>query len=287
MNPYPQFVREFANLLRAGRRFPLGGFPPLPRPALVPDAAKVLLFSPHPDDEVIIGGLPLRLLREAKMRVVNVAVTQGSSAARQKERWAELVACCECIGFELVATSETGLEGVNLKGRDGHPERWGANVNRIAEILREHQPHTIVFPHDRDWNGTHIGVHHLVVAALRSLGPEMRCFTVETEFWGAMDDPNLMVESSEQDVADMMTALSFHVGEVRRNPYHLRTPAWMIDNVRRGGELVGGQGGAAPDFPFATLYRLRKWEKGAFTVFQAQGRFLSREQNPAGLFAGT
>ena len=33
----------------------------------------------------------------------------------------------------------------------------------------------------------------------------------------------------------------------------------MIDNVRRGGELVGGQGGAAPDFAFAALYRLDKW----------------------------
>ena len=56
-----------------------------------------------------------------------------------------------------------------------------------------------------------------------------------------------------------MTALSFHVGEVKRNPYHLLLPAWMQDNVRRGGELVGGQGGAAPDFSFCTLYRYRHW----------------------------
>ena len=36
----------------------------------------------------------------------------------------------------------------------------------------------------------------------------------------------------------------------------------MMDNVRRGAELVGGQGGAAPDFAFAALYRLRKWSQG-------------------------
>ena len=60
----------------------------------------------------------------------------------------------------------------------------------------------------------------------------------------------------------MMAALSCHVGEVQRNPYHLLVPAWMQDNVRRGGELVGGQGGAAPDFTFATLYRLRRWVDG-------------------------
>lgn len=47
-----------------------------------------------------------------------------------------------------------------------------------------------------------------------------------------------------------------------RNPYHLGLPAWMQDNVRRGGELVGGQGEAAPDFAFATLYRMRRWKAG-------------------------
>ena len=87
-----------------------------------------------------------------------------------------------------------------------------------------------------------------------------------------MASPNLMVESTPDDVAEMMTALSFHVGEVERNPYHLLLPAWMQDNVRRGGELVGGQGGAAPDFSFCTLYRLREWRDGALhSPMQAGG----------------
>ncbi len=86
-------------------------------------------------------------------------------------------------------------------------------------------------------------------------------------------------------MADLVTALSFHVGEVRRNPYHLLLPAWMQDNVRRGGELVGGQGGAAPDFVFATLYRLRKWSGGKFTKVLAGGRQIACGQNPGGLFS--
>ena len=60
-----------------------------------PDAPRTLIFSPHPDDEVIIGALPLRLLRELKMNVINVAVTQGSHKARQPERWKEL--SCEAM----------------------------------------------------------------------------------------------------------------------------------------------------------------------------------------------
>ena len=54
--------------------------------------------------------------------------------------------------------------------------------------------------------------------------------------------------------------------------------------VRRGAELVGGQGGAAPDFTFATIYRLRQWSRGRLANVLKSGKFLSRSQNPAGLF---
>jgi N-acetylglucosamine malate deacetylase 1 len=283
MNPYQKFVSEIARVQRDGKSFPLGGLAAPPKPKLPGNAPKALIFSPHPDDEVIIGGLALRLLRESGFNVLNVAVTQGSSKARQAERWKELAACCDYIGFGLIQTRPTGLEGINLKARAADPSQWAQSVQRIVEILREHSPEVVFFPHDRDWNSSHIGTHHLVVEAMQSLGTDFAFFTIETEFWGAMDTPNLMVESSEQDVVDLISALSFHVGEVRRNPYHLRMPAWLMDNVRRGGELVGGQGGAAPDFLFATLYRLRRWRNGYFESVLQSGRFLAALENPANL----
>ena len=139
--------------------------------------------------------------------------------------------------------------------------------------------------HEVDWNGTHIGVHFLVLDALASLGSQLTTYLVETEYWGQMPRPNLMVEVGEQDLIDQVTGTSFHVGEVRRNPFHLLLPAWMQDNVRRGGELVGGQGGAAPNFGFATLYRLQVWRDGRVQEVQAGGRNLGVAENPAGLFA--
>ena len=90
-----------------------------------------------------------------------------------------------------------------------------------------------------------------------------------------MDDPNLMVEADAQTLADLIAATSFHVKEMERNPYHLLLPAWMQDNVRRGAELVGGQGKAVPDFSFATLYRLRCWPDGGFADVLEDGRFVS------------
>jgi LmbE family N-acetylglucosaminyl deacetylase len=284
MNPYAPIVAEFARFVREGRRLPLAQFPPLPRPPLAPDAPKALIFSPHPDDEVIIGGLALRLLREARWNVLNVAVTQGSRPARQAERWQELTACCDCIGFGLVATGRTGLDAATIKNWAKKSAEWDRAVERIAGILAEHQPRAIFFPHDQDWNTTHVGTHHLVVDALRRQPAGFACHAVETEFWGQMPTPNLLVELTEEHVTDLITALTFHVGEVRRNPYHLSLPAWMVDNVRRGAELVGGQGGAAPDFAFGTLYRLRRWRGGQFEAVLPGGRFLPRTENAGALF---
>jgi hypothetical protein len=59
----------------------------------------------------------------------------------------------------------------------------------------------------------------------------------------------------------------------------------MQDNVRRGSELVGGQGGAAPAYGFATLYRLRAWRDGQVAEVQADGRNLGLAENAASLFA--
>ena len=154
----------------------------------------------------------------------------------------------------------------------------------IQDILSVHQPKIILCPHDRDWNSTHIGTHFLIMDALKQMPASFEFYLVETEFWGAMSDPNLMVEISAGDLADMMAATTFHVGEVKRNPYHLSLPAWMMDNVRRGGEVAGGQGGAAPEFPFAVLYRLGKWSSGQANKFFDGGKQVPCSVNISELF---
>ncbi len=281
-NPYRSWVQCFADALRAGALLhPAPGA--APRPAAPAAAPAALIFAPHPDDEVIVGGLPLRLLREQGFRVVDVAVTLGSRQDRRAGRWAELQAACAHLGFDLVTPDPAGIEHINPEGKQRHPRQWRTAVGRIAAILAAEQPRVVFLPHDDDWNQTHIGTHHLVVEAMRQV-PNLACRVVETEFWGAMRSPNLMVESSAADVADLVAALALHVGEVARNPYHLRMPAWMIDNVRRGAELVGGQGGAAPDFAFATLYRLRDWAGGEWRPVLPQGVAVSAADDLGGLF---
>jgi LmbE family N-acetylglucosaminyl deacetylase len=284
MNPYHHLVSEYVRLFKEGKGCPLGGFEPPTRPKAAPRAPTALFFAPHPDDECIVGGLAVRLMREAGMDVINVAVTQGSKKERKAERYRELQAACRYLGFGLIQTGPSGLDRINPKTRDELHGHWESAVKVIADILAKNYPKVILFPHAHDWNTTHIGTHLLVMDALKRMPLDFECYLVETEFWGQMTEPNLMVEISSEDLGDMITATTFHVGEVQRNPYHLLLPAWMLDNVRRGTELVGGQGGAAPDFTFAALYRLNKWTRGRVARLFDGGKQVSRVSNIGELF---
>lgn len=246
MRSYREYVDTILGAVQAARDLPTPSNTPPPPPPT--EGPTVLLFSPHPDDECIIGTLPLRLQREAGFTVRNVPVTFGSNPERRAARADELARACGHLGWTLHARDDLAA----LTAAD------------VAACLAAVQPDVVVMPHAQDWNARHIQTHHLVVESLGAQPAGFRCFVVETEFWGAMDDPNLMVAANADMVTTLVEATALHVGEVARNPYHLLLPAWMQDNVRRGAELVGGQGAAAPDFDFATLYRLRAWAGGAW-----------------------
>ncbi len=284
MNPYGKFVSDIANLVSEGKSLPLGGFAPLPRPAIAPDAPTVLFFAPHPDDETISGGLALRLLREAKWNVINIAITLGRLKERKPGRLEELRNACNFLGFGLEVASPEGFDGVTAATRSKDPAAWGQMVKITAAILEKHKPKAIFLPHELDWNGTHIGTHFLVMDALKAT-KGVECHLIEMEFWGQMQTPNLLVEYTREIVADLVAATSFHILEVKRNPYHLLNPAWMMDNVRRGAELVGGQGGAAPSFEFAQVFRLRKWSGSQFEDCLTKGRFSPASEDPSAIFA--
>lgn len=285
MKSYSEYVSSFAKLVVDGRSIPLGGYPPLPRPNVAPDAPKAIFFAPHPDDETICGGLMLRLLREARWNAINCSVTLGRLPDRKAPRLAELKGACGFLGFGLMQLNAPGgLDNVHPPTRTKDPSAWAKMVEATLAVLKEQRPRVIFFPHELDWNSTHIGVHMIVMEALKS-APDLSCYLVETEFWGQMQTPNLLVEYTAQDVADLIAATSFHVGEVQRNPYHLLLPAWMQDNVRRGSELVGGQGKPAAQFMYAQVHRLRQWKGGKVVDCIQGGRFLPVGENAASLFS--
>lgn len=223
-------------------------------PAPEDHAGHCLIFAPHPDDECIVGALPLRLQQEAGWRVSNVAVTLGSNAERRAARWSELQDACAVLGFGCMLVGEDGLSDVRADAIQ--PEQVAA----LAAVVTEHRPALVLAPHANDDNPSHRGVHRLIVEALAAA--RLDTVLALTEFWSTQNAPNALVQTNIADTARLIAALERHAGEIERNPYHLRLPAFLADSVRRGGELVLGAGVAPPDFAFATLYRLITYRAG-------------------------
>lgn len=282
--PFDAFVKDLVDADIRARRVTARSFlAPTIRPAK--GAPVALLMSPHPDDECIVGGLALRL-RDEGWRILNIGVTLGSRADRREPRRRELAAACKALGFDLLVPGRDGLHHVNAKTRASLPAAWQRNVAAIATILQREQPRVILAPHRDDWNTTHVGVHLLLRDALAAVPRDHAPWLVETEFWGQLSNPNLAVELTPNHVTRMVSALALHRGEVARNPYHLRLPAWLQDNVRRGAERVGEQGGSAPDFHFATLYCVRRWTRGRALRAWTTGRFAPASETLRSLFPG-
>jgi LmbE family N-acetylglucosaminyl deacetylase len=238
------------------------GSPPDRHAAPAPEAqpGHCLIFAPHPDDECIVGALPLRLRQEAGWRVSNVAVTLGSNPARRASRWAELQDACAVLGFDCIRVGEDGLSDVRADTAERLPRLWQVHVEAIAALLAKHRPALVLAPHALDDNPSHRGVHRLVVEAIATA--RLDTVLAHTEFWATQPAPNALVQTSIADTARLITALERHAGEIARNPYHLRLPAFLADAVRRGGELVLGAGATPPDFAFATLYRFVAYRAG-------------------------
>ena len=259
-----------------------------PRRALDPSAPLCVIVSPHPDDECIGGGLPLRLMQESGWRVVAIAVTHGSNPDRQLARAEELSAACARIGFESMLLAERGLNRVTPEARAADPAHWAHCVNRLAEKLAALKPTLVLCPHALDAQRTHIGTHHLTLDALAVVSANLPGFAATlafTEYWSTMTHANLLVELTAAHVGDMVSALACHVGEVSRNPFHLTVPSWLIDNVRRGGEIVGTSGGNVPDYTFAAIYNVMKWRDGALQPVQQSGQMIDRNSRCADYFA--
>ncbi len=234
-----------------------GGAVPAPVPELtaaLPFAPRrILIASPHPDDECLMAGAALRLREEAKAEVGVLPFSYGSNLSRREPRRRELFEALQVLGFELYDFREEGSLD-ELKEVE------------IGEALARTQPDLVIAPHREDAHPTHIRCSDALGRALRRHVNQRGApvLLLESEYWHPLRDPNLKVVLSSATVARMGEALLRHAGEVARNPYHLTLPAWLMDQERRGSEILQGMGTQlAGRVVFSQLYRMSLISPGA------------------------
>jgi hypothetical protein len=226
----------------------------IPKPSL---PFVIMLISPHPDDECITSSIALRLMHENNAHVINVAVTLGSNKARQKSRLKELSDACEELQFDLDVLNED----------------WKLKLKELRSLLGKYRPQLILVPHLKDHHPTHIKTGKLLQNALKGSG--LNSIVAWTEFWSPIEKPNCLIEVPKEILLLQMHGLTKHVGEIERNPYHLRLAAWMMDNIRRGGEIINHVGSKVPDAPYGVLYHLELFKNNRFAKLKLETNYLS------------
>jgi len=259
------YAEQFKQLYESGLQLP--GIPDqVLESQILPMHAErhdIIICSPHPDDETLNGALPLRLKSESS-RILNLAMTLGSNPARRKERRAELAAACRILGFDCLLVQEP-LGFTNLT-RSREKNDAAAQQKRLDILVRHFNrelPELILFPHAKDGHPAHEEVHRLALAAARqhTQRKNRQVLLAETEFWHPMAEPNLLLGLGPETIARLIIGLLCHRGEIARNPYHLNLPARLMDNVRRGREIMRS-GNREPFCTFAEIYRLTRLDRG-------------------------
>lgn len=156
---------------------------------------KVLIFAPHPDDELIgCGGAILNhLSKNDEVSIVFVSSGDSESKAIREEEAKKIY-------------EKTSVKCYFMKEKDRFIEYNERTLKKIIEIIRRIQPETIYFPHENEEDHDHKEVYELVNEAcwmaneniMLNLGKTTHIKTVfNYEVWTPIKKPNYYLDISD------------------------------------------------------------------------------------------
>ncbi len=180
---------------------------------------KVVLFSAHPDDEVLgAGGLITRLKREDTIEIINYSLTYGNPSQVDVRR-NEVSAACKLLEIESKNAGLSLVEKTEIvSGKDEQKLRIpkdDTSIGIVLGIIQNEKPDIIITHHNNDAHPDHIAANYLVNSALKVYHPEV--LVLFHRIWKDLSSPNLLVEISNEDLERKANAMRYHESEVTRN----------------------------------------------------------------------
>jgi LmbE family N-acetylglucosaminyl deacetylase len=207
---------------------------PLPRELDLTQARKVLVFSPHPDDETLgCGGTLARL---ALMCPVKVAlVTDGSGAGGLPAgagalRQAEFVKALAVMGI---------TDSVQLNQPDGFFEGSSELATSVKQLLDEYQPDWVFLPSTLDYHRDHVRIAAFLAPICRR-APSVRQLLFY-EIWAPVPATHVVDITEQADIKQ--TALAVHATAMACGDYQR-----AVDGLNRYRGLYLGHGKMAEAF---------------------------------------
>jgi LmbE family N-acetylglucosaminyl deacetylase len=175
-----------------------------------PAGPKILVFSPHPDDDAIGCGGTLIKSNEFNNEIWSVVLTDGRKGGSSKYSENEIV---ELRKNETIEASKIlGIKKVIfLNEHDTNLKIKNDVVDRVSQILKDFSPNSVFLPAPFDFHRDH-RIAFQILAKIFSIGSyELNCYIYET--WTPIY-PNVIIDISEQ-IERKIKAIKCHKSQLK------------------------------------------------------------------------
>lgn len=177
-------VHTYSNATRAAT----GMLKDLPMPKT---GDKILILSPHPDDETIAVGGYIYEACQAGAQVKIVLATDGNKHGLKIQRYHEFQA----------ATAKLGVRPENLIYWDLHDGKLKNAVNtltlRLSNEIEQYRPDVFIYPHPEDYHPDHAVLGHVAEKSLASLKVDqhLKAYRYLVHYW-FFPQPHIITNSN-------------------------------------------------------------------------------------------
>jgi len=189
----------------------------------IPRNKKIIIFSPHPDDDVIgMGGTIIELVKNGN-KVLCVYITSGVSARnavkgdmsveeKEKIRRTEAEQASKVLGTNIHFLSLPYFHGLTVKNE---------HIEKVIKLLEKENPEVIFAPHKHERHPTHKASMSIVLRALK------RCnLTNLNEIWfyeilSPIRTPNIIITFGEEAMEKKIEAIKAHESQIERRRYDI------------------------------------------------------------------
>lgn len=206
---------------------------------------RILIISPHPDDEAIgCGGLIARAKQEnAEVFVLYMCVGQsrqvvtGSTHEDVRLKEIEDVAAAGNFKYKILYI---GDEFVRL---DTVPQK--DMIDAIEDVIADFEPHILCIPHGDSYNQDHRATFTACITALRPLPRDLRYYVPmvlvyeEPYVWtiGSAFQANFYLDTAEVE-EEKVNLMRLHATQDRKPPF-ARSDEYLVHRMRLRGSEAG------------------------------------------------
>ena len=214
---------------------------------------RLLIISPHPDDEAICCGGLIMKAKKIGAKVFVLYMSTGESRqfsngeTKENDRIEEAYKASEYGNFEM----QLSFPGTSTK-LDTIPQKELIEV--IENVVQDFKPTIVVIPYQNSYSQDHKAIAAASISALRSMPnnlhyqPKMILELEEATRWPIDSNPNFYVDISDV-MEEKINLYKCHKTQFVEDP-HPRS----YENLRR----LAGLRGAEIDVKYAEAYKLLK-----------------------------